>query len=193
MVLGGLSIKVNNDKNEFHFVYQIKQKMTDNESNPTEMNNWVRIGNRQKTLLLNIGDLNSDDKQVVSRIEKFVRGISQPDGHILQLELPNELHLLKEILWSTAREAYKFGQKSPKPNLGECMNIMIKDKVSIQDTNPMLGYYYEAMVLEFLQRSMNAINADPEHINELDSKITENFFHFKNEIGQPVERDNFER
>jgi len=168
--------------------------MTDNVPTPMKTNNsWVRIGNRQKTLLLNIGDLNSDDKQVVSRIEKFVRGISQPDGHILQLELPNELHLLKEILQITEQAAYKFGQKSPKPNLGECMNIMIKDKVSIQDTNPMIGYYYEAMVLEFLQRSMRAINADPEHINELDSKITENFLHFKNEIGQPVERDNFER
>ena len=66
------------------------------------------------------------------------------------------------------------------------MNIMIKDKVSIQDTNPMLGYYYEVMVLEFLQRSLRVINADPEHINALDSKITENFIRFKNEIGQPT-------
>ena len=61
---------------------------------------------------------------------------------------------------------------------------MIKDKVSIQDTNPMLGYYYEVMVLEFLQRSLTVINADPEHIDALDSKITENFIHFKNEIGK---------
>lgn len=38
--------------------------MTDNESNLTKMNNnrWVKIGNRNKTLMLNICDLNSDDK-----------------------------------------------------------------------------------------------------------------------------------
>jgi len=158
--------------------------MTDNESNLTKMNNnrWVKIGNRNKTLMLNICDLNSDDKQVVSRVEKFVLGISQPDGHILQLEIPNEIHLLKEILQVTEKAAYKFQQKSPKPKLAECMNIMLKDKLSIQDTNPMLGYYYEALTLEFLQRSLKAINAEPEHVNALDSKIIENFLHFKNEI-----------
>jgi len=158
--------------------------MTDKESNLTKMNNnrWVRIGNRQKTLLLNIGDLNSDDKQVISRIEKFVLGISQPDGHILQLEIPNEIQLLKEILQVTEEAAYKFHQKSPNPKLADCMNIMIKDKLSIQDTNPMLGYYYEALILEFVQRSLKSINAEPEHVNALDTKIIENFLHFKNEI-----------
>ena len=158
--------------------------MTDKKSNLTEMNNnrWVRIGNRQKTLLLNIGDLNSDDKQVISRIEKFVLGISQPDGHILQLEIPNEIQLLKEILQVTEEAAYKFQQNSPKPKLADCMNIMIKDKLSIQDSNPMLGYYYEALILEFVQRSLKSINAEPEHVNALDTKIIENFLHFKNEI-----------
>ena len=165
--------------------------MTDNESNLTVMNNncgeiITPGGNIVSYDLKHL----SDSGDVVLRINEFVREAS---SFLVQLELPNELQLLKKILQITVQRAYQFHQKFPKPNLGDCMNIMIKDKVSIQDTNPMLGYYYEAMVLEFLQRSMRAINADPEHINELDSKITENFLHFKNEIGQPVERDNFER
>ncbi len=169
--------------------------MTDKKSNLTEMNNnrWVRIGNRQKTLLLNIGDLYSDDKQVVSRIEKFVLGISE---HILQLEIPNEIQLLKEILQVTEEAAYKFQENSPKPTLTDCINIMNKDKLSIQDSNPMLGYYYEAMILEFVQRILKFSNAEPEHVmllqdghnsalldgRRLDTKIIENFLHFKNEI-----------
>jgi len=158
--------------------------MTDNESNPTEMNNncgeiITPDGNIVSYDLKHL----SDSGDVVSRIDKFVR---ESSSFLVQLELPDELQLLKKILQITVQYAYKFRQKSPKPKLADCMNIMIKDKVSIQDTNPMLGYYYEVMVLEFLQRSLKVINADPEHIDALDSKITENFLHFKNEIGQPT-------
>ena len=73
MVLGGLSIKVNNDKNEFHFVYQIKQKMTDNESNPTEMNNNCGQINPPDGNIVSY-DLKhlSDSGDVVSRIDKFI-------------------------------------------------------------------------------------------------------------------------
>ena len=156
--------------------------MFHNESNPTEMNNNCGQINTPDGNIVSY-DLKhlSDSGDVVSRIDKFVR---ESSSFLVQLELPDELQLLKKILQITVQYAYKFRQKSPKPNLGECMNIMIKDKVSIQDTNPMLGYYYEVMVLEFLQRSLKVINTDPEHINALDSKITENFIHFKNEIGK---------
>ena len=158
--------------------------MTDNESNLTETNNncgqiITPDGNIVSYDLKHLSD--SDSGDVVSRIDKFVR---ESSSYLAQLELPDELLLLKKILQITVQYAYKFRQKSPKPNLGECMNIMIKDKVSIQDTNPMLGYYYEVMVLEFLQRSLKVINANPEHIDALDSKITENFIRFKNEIGK---------
>ena len=156
--------------------------MTDNESNLTEMNNncgeiITPGGNIVSYDLKHL----SGSGDVVSRINEFVREAS---SFLVQLELPDELQLLKKILQITVQYAYKFSQKSPKPKLAECMTIMINDKVSIQDTNPILGYYYEVMVLEFLQRSMRAINADPEHIDALDSKITENFIHFKNEIGK---------
>ena len=156
--------------------------MTDNESNPTEMNNNCGQSNTPDGNIVSY-DLKhlSDSGDAASRINEFVREAS---SYLVRLELPDELQLLKKILQITVQYAYQFHQKSPKPNLGECMNIMIKDKVSIQDTNPMLGYYYEVMVLEFLQRSLKVINADPEHINALDSKITENFIHFKNEIGK---------
>ena len=158
--------------------------MTDNESNLTETNNncgqiITPDGNIVSYDLKHL----SDSGDVVSRIDKFVR---ESSSFLVQLELPDELQLLKKILQITVQYAYKFRQKSPEPNLGECMNIMIKDKVSIQDTNPMLGYYYEVMILEFLQRSLKVINADPEHIDALDSKITEKFICFKNEIGQPT-------
>ena len=156
--------------------------MTDNESNLTETNNncgqiITPDGNIVSYDLKHL----SDSGDVVSRIDKFVR---ESSSFLVQLELPDELQLLKKILQITVQYAYQFRQKSPKPNLGDCMNIMIKDKVSIEDTNPMLGYYYKVMILEFLQRSLKVINADPEHIDALDSKITENFIHFTNEIGK---------
>jgi len=156
--------------------------MTDNESNLAVMNNncgeiITPDGNIVSYDLKHL----SDSGDVVSRINEFVREAS---SYLVRLELPDELQLLKKILQITVQYAYQFHQKSPKPNLGECMNIMIKDKVSIQDTNPMLGYYYKVMILEFLQRSLKVINADPEHIDALDSKITENFIRFKNEIGK---------
>ena len=156
--------------------------MSDNESNLTELNNNCGQINTPDGNIVSY-DLKhlSDSGDVVSRIDKFVR---ESSSFLVQLELPDELQLLKKILQVTVRGAYQFHQKSTTPKLADCMNIMIKDKVSIQDTNPMLGYYYEVMVLEFLQRSLKVINADPEHINALDSKITENFIHFKNEIGK---------
>ena len=156
--------------------------MSDSESNLTEMNNNCGeiITPNGNIVSYDLKHL-SDSGDVVLRINEFVREAS---SFLVQLELPNELQLLKKILQITVQRAYQFHQKSPMPNLGECMNIMIKDKVSIQDTNPMLGYYYEVMILEFLQRSLKVINADPEHVNVLDSKITENFIHFKNTIGK---------
>ncbi len=156
--------------------------MSDSESNLTEMNNNCGeiITPNGNIVSYDLKHL-SDSGDVVLRINEFVREAS---SFLVQLELPNELQLLKKILQITVQRAYQFHQKSPMPNLGECMNIMIKDKVSIQDTNPMLGYYYEVMILESLQRSLKVINADPEHVNVLDSKITENFIHFKNTIGK---------
>ena len=109
------------------------------------------------------------------RIINFVRDI----GDILKtLELPG----FKKMLRITTQNAYQF-QRIPIEegglSLADCINTLIRDYNSIKDNHPKVGYYYNAMSLEFLQRSMVAIGADPEHIDALDNKIAAEFNKFK--------------
>ena len=62
------------------------------------------------------------------------------------------------------------------------MTIMIRDYNEVKVTNRLVGYYYNAMVFEFLQRSLQLINAEQEQIDNLDNKIIENFNLFKSNI-----------
>ena len=109
------------------------------------------------------------------RIINFVNSIHD----ILEtLELPG----FKKMLQITTQNAYGF-QRIPieegGPSLADCMNILIRDYNNIKDNHPKVGYYYNAMLFEFLQRSMSAVGADPEHIDGLDNKIAAEFNKFK--------------
>ena len=109
------------------------------------------------------------------RIIRFVNSISD----ILE-EL--ELNGFKKMLQITIRNAYEF-QRIPieegGPSLADCINTLVHDYNSIKNTHPRVGYYYNAMCLEFLQRSLLVVGADPEYITELDNKINQEFNKFK--------------
>ena len=111
----------------------------------------------------------SNDSPVV-KINKF---IDECGSTIVELDLPT----LKLLLQLTSQYAYNFRERRPELNLGDCMKMMLEDKDTI--TDPMLECYYDAMLLEFLQRSLAVVNAEREHIDDLDSKIMEKFDKFK--------------
>ena len=109
------------------------------------------------------------------RVINFVNSIYD----ILEtLELPG----FKKMLQITTQNAYGF-QRIPieegGASLADCMNTLIRDYNNIKDNHPKVGYYYNAMTLEFLQRSLRAVGADPEHIDGLDNKIACEFNKFK--------------
>ena len=60
-----------------------------------------------------------------------------------------------------------------KKFIDECSSIIVELDL------PTLKQYYDAMLLEFLQRSLAAVNAEREDIDDLDSKIMEKFDKFK--------------
>ena len=109
------------------------------------------------------------------RVINFVNSIYDI---LVTLELPG----FKKMLQITTQNAYEF-QRIPIEegglSLADCMNTLIRDYNNIKDNHPKVGYYYNAMSLEFLQRSMRAIGADPEHIDALDNKIACEFNKFK--------------
>jgi len=120
-------------------------------------------------------DFDNQNLTPSQRIINFVRDI----GDILKtLELPG----FKKMLQITTQNAYQF-QRTPieegGPSLADCINTLIRDYNSIKDNHPEVGYYYNAMLFEFLQRSMRAVGADPEHIDALDNKIADEFNKFK--------------
>ena len=120
--------------------------------------------------------LRTSDEPPVVRIKKF---IDECSSIIVELDLPT----LKLVLQLTSQYAYDFRERRPKLKLADCMMMMLKDKDSIAD--PILKHYYDAMLLEFLQRSLAVVNAEREHIDDLDSKIMENFDKFKE--GAPLQ------
>ena len=122
-----------------------------------------------------LAQLRNGDEQPVVKINKFI-------GEYCFANI-TDLPTLKQVLRLTSQYAYNFREIRPKLKLADCMTMMLEDKNSI--TDPILKYYYDAMLLEFLQRSLAVVNADREHIDDLDSKIMENFNKFKD--GAPLQ------
>lgn len=120
-------------------------------------------------------ELNQDDMDVKTRITNFVNDCS---------DIIKELNFegFKKFLQITTQNAYKFKFREQNLSLADCMTIMIHDYNEVKVTNRIVGYYYNAMVFEFLQRSLQLINADREQIDNLDNKIIENFNLFKSNI-----------
>ena len=115
-------------------------------------------------------DFNNQNLTIPERIIGFVDAI----GDILE-ELPPDG--FKKMLQYTTQTAYSFAGQSL--TLADCMNTLIRDYNSIKNTHPRVGFYYNAMCFEFLQRSLLVVGADPERITELDTRITEEFNKFK--------------
>ena len=113
--------------------------------------------------------LRTGDEPPVVKIKKFI--------HEYCFANLTDLPTLKSVLQLTSQYAYDFRERRPKLNLGDCMLMMLKDRDSIAD--PILTHYYDAMLMEFLQRSLAVVNAEREHIDDLDSKIMEHFNKFK--------------
>jgi hypothetical protein len=124
---------------------------------------------------ITLQELRHYDIDVKTRITNFVNGC---------VEVIKELDLrgFKKFLQITSQYGYQFRQITPELSLADCMNIMIGDYNEIKNTNPLVGYYYNAMLMEFLQRSLHQVNATQEHIDKLDTKIIENFENFKASI-----------
>ena len=64
------------------------------------------------------------------------------------------------------------------PSLADCMNTMIRDQNTL-DQNSKYHHYYNAMILEFIQRSMAVVDAEQEHIDHLNPKLIESLEKFK--------------
>ncbi len=120
----------------------------------------------------NLNPLFNSGISATDRVKEYV---NETVSTIIELDLST----FKKFLQLTSKCVYNFRQKRPVPKLAECMTTMIKDQEYIQVTDPMIGHYYNAMTLEFLQRSLSAVNAEQEHIDGLDPKIMESFNKFK--------------
>ncbi len=127
--------------------------------------NYPRIKNE-------IIDLESENTPVVERIENFFNSIDFDF-------LTNDIDALKKLLQLVSQIGYKFREITPKPSIADCINIMIRDYNLIKESKPKLGHFYNAMILEFLQRGMKVIGAEKEHIDHLDEKIIADYNIFK--------------
>ena len=105
------------------------------------------------------------------RITMFIDNI----GDILS-EVDNE-HLVK-FLQICSERGYDFKNQTPMPSLAECMTTMIRDQNTLEPDSKYY-HYYNAMIMEFLQRSMGVINANQEHIDDLNPKINQSLEKFK--------------
>ena len=108
----------------------------------------------------------------LNRIKNFIDDI----GDILTT-IDNQ-HLVK-FLQLCSQRAYNFGNQNPMPSLADCMNTMIRDQNTL-DPNSKYYHYYNAMIFEFLQRSMTVINANQEDIDHLNPNINNALAEFKN-------------
>ena len=118
-----------------------------------------------------VGYLERSNDTPCDRIKNFIDGV----GDILST-VDNE-HL-KKFTQICSQKAYNFHNKFPMPSLADCMTKMIHDQNTL-DTNSKYYHYYNAMIFEFLQRSMTLINASQEHIDHLNPKINESLDKFK--------------
>ena len=105
------------------------------------------------------------------RIKNFIDDI----GHIL-FTVDNE-HLVK-FLQTCSHRAYNFRNQVPMPSLADCMTTMVRDQNTL-DPNSKYYYYYNAMIMEFLKRSMTLINAEQDAIDNLNPKINDSLDKFK--------------
>ena len=64
------------------------------------------------------------------------------------------------------------------PSLKECMTTMIRDQNTLEPDSKYY-HYYNAMIMEFLQRSLAVVNANQEHIDDLNPKINQSLEKFK--------------
>ena len=119
--------------------------------------------------------LSTGDEPPVVKIKKFINEYCFANL--------TDLPTLKLVLQLTSQYAYNFREIRPKLKLADCMMMMLKDRDSIAD--PILTHYYDAMLMEFLQRSLAVVNAEREDIDDLDSKIMEHFNKFKE--GAPLQ------
>ncbi len=122
-----------------------------------------------------LAQLRTGDEPPVVKIKKFINEYCFAN----LIDLPT----LKLVLQLTSQYAYDFRERRPKLKLADCMMMMLKDRDSIAD--PILTHYYDAMLMEFLQRSLAVVNAEREDIDDLDSKIMVKFNKFKE--GAPLQ------
>lgn len=112
------------------------------------------------------------------RIITFVNEILD----ILLVLEPEDFTKIAHIAWSRAYDFSKrdqHGESRENPSLANCMNIIIKDRNSFNDTNKMF-HFYDIMAFNFLEKSITVINEtnDIPMIN-LNAKITESIEKFK--------------
>ena len=123
------------------------------------------------TSATSIGYLERSSDTPCDRIKNFIDDI----GDIMS-EIDNE-HLLK-FLQTCSHRAYNFRNQNPTPSLADCINTMVRDQNTL-DPNSKYYHYYNAMIMEFLQRSMALINAEQDAIDNLTPKISESLEKFK--------------
>ena len=120
---------------------------------------------------IDVFSINNLNDTPCQRITKFIDNI----GDILS-EVDNE-HLVK-FLQICSERGYDFKNKTPMLSLADCMTTMIRDQNTLEPDSKYY-HYYNAMIMEFLQRSMVAINANQEHIDDLNTKINDSLEKFK--------------
>ena len=118
-----------------------------------------------------IGYLERSSDTPCDRIKNFIDDI----GDIIS-EIDNEDQV--KFLQTCSHRAYNFRNQVPMPSLADCMTTMVRDQNTL-DPNSKYYHYYNAMIMEFLQRSMTLINAEQEHIEHLTPKINESLEKFK--------------
>ena len=120
---------------------------------------------------IDVFSINSSNDTPCQRITKFIDDI----GDILS-EIDYE-HLRK-FLQICSERGYDFKNQTPMPSLAECMTTMIRDQNTLEPDSKYY-HYYNAMIMEFLQRSMAVVNANQEHIDDLNPKINDSLEKFK--------------
>ena len=118
-----------------------------------------------------IGYLERSDDTPCDRIKNFIDDI----GDILS---GIEYEHLRKFLQICSERGYDFKNQTPMPSLAECMNTMIRDQNTLEPDSKYY-HYYNAMIMEFLQRSMAAVDAEQEHIDHLNPKINDSLEKFK--------------
>tara|TARA_X000000368_G_scaffold410525_1_gene394122 strand:- start:321 stop:725 length:405 start_codon:yes stop_codon:yes gene_type:complete len=108
-------------------------------------------------------------------VERVVNFVNEAAEVIVTLELVG----LKRFLQLTSEYAYDFNNISPAISLADCISIMLEDKKKVETNNPIIGHYYQAMLFDFVQRSLSVIGGSQEDIDNMNPKILRSFQEFK--------------